>query len=174
MEHPLPYTIDGHLFKLFNDAKENADHDYIKLEKFAEILKENGYDIGPEYGPNRVAYPQFKQILSDLKYKNVEIFKFDDFKLIMKTKFNYMSTRMQVEKAFSVFCHSNEGRLFKDDLNNILRLANPDLTQAQIDNLLRDLTPEEKTKGVLYPEFVGRLLDGKGDPVSKDKKQSSE
>ena len=88
----------------------------------------------------------------------------------MIEKFNFMATRQEIEKAFSVFCNTSDCIISYDSLCEILILANPNLkkNKKKIDDLLNDVTKEEKEKGINYKNFVARLLNGTGDPITNE------
>ena len=155
-------TIDDHLHQIFNSKAKNQPGNVITNEQFREILIQLGYDLGNE--PNK----RFNEILSGVKSIDTTSFSFETFKYLMINKFNFMSTRQEVEKAFSVFCNTSDCKISYDDLCDVLRLANPNLKKQKIDDLLNDVTKEEKEKGINYKNFVARLLNGTGDPITNE------
>ena len=155
-------TIDAHLQQIFDSKAKNQGGNFITNAQFREILTQLGYDLGNE--PSK----KFNEILSGVKSIDTSSFTFDTFKYLMIEKFNFMATRQDVEKAFSVFCNTSDCKISYDDLCEILHLANPNLKKNKIDDLLSDVTKEEKEKGINYKEFVARLLNGTGDPITNE------
>lgn len=159
-------TIDDHLKQIFISKAKMQDGHYITDNQFREILIQLGYDLGNE------PIKKFNEILSEIKLVDTTSFTFDIFKDLMVNKFNFMATRQEVEKAISVFCNTSDNRISYDVLCEILLLANPNLKKPKIDDLLKDVTKEEREKGIVYKNFVARLLNGTGDPVTNESQDS--